>query len=785
MGTFVVVGGGTAGSSAAVELARRGHRVTVLESSSAVGGKITGYCCKATEECARCGVCVAHEIVAEALSTRRIRVLTAVTITGVRPRKKGVVIEYTRRMPAVSLKKCTGCGACVEACPVGCISVYRRGGLVFCTIDHTRCLAARGEECNVCAEACPAAAITCKGDEGRKKRLEADGVVVAIGHDVFDATLKPRFGFGRLPRVITAEEAERLLSTRFDLGEGIRNVAFVQCVGSRDPLLDRNYCSRVCCAYAVRMARVLKKNDPTHTLTVYYIDLQKFDREFESLRTRWNEEGVRFVRGIPCMVDRTPDGGLRVVVETPGGGRETAEHDMLVLSVGMGPGRDAPLIADLFSLRRDRWGFLREGELPVVTAGTCREPQGIFDVIADGKRAALDLLSSLAGNKRWASSPAGAGGRRVGFRRRAAVVGGGDVGESAARQLASWGHNVVFLHEEASASMSPGGRIEVVPGARLDRVEGSAGDYVLHVTSAEGDGRKKISCGAVLLCGPLSGGREKAPVPGSRVVPVDDLPGFVKACPPRRKPRSVALVLDAEGDETKAEMEKVLRAAVRCREEARVDVTVFCREVHVDALPLEELYDRARAQAVDFVKYTGKITVVPDAESVRIAARDSIAGCDVVLAFGAVGMSPGKGMTAAIKECAALCRVEPDGDGFPQANNSRLFPVDTNRAGIFVAGYCRGVAYDSDAERDVAAAVLRVDEFLKAGMPDEGGAVSVDADKCAMCLTCVRVCPHGAMTTDPDKRAAVAISYLCRRCGVCVGECPAGAISLPGGTSEL
>ena len=131
-------------------------------------------------------------------------------------------------------------------------------------------------------------------------RVAADGVLVATGHENFDPVVKPRLGYRRLPGVMTGFEAEQALVGRLDLGG--QSVAFIQCVGSRDPSLSRNFCSAVCCAYALRMARVLKHRNPQADVTVYYIDIQHFDKVQSAFRADVERAGVKLVRGIPSSV---------------------------------------------------------------------------------------------------------------------------------------------------------------------------------------------------------------------------------------------------------------------------------------------------------------------------------------------------------------------------------------------------------------------------------------------------------------------------------------------------
>jgi heterodisulfide reductase subunit A len=387
MKNALVVGAGVTGCSAALELARRGTSVTVLERSSRVGGKVLSYCCKATDSCSRCGVCVAHDVIAEAFRHPKIRFVPNAEVESVDNSGPKVSVKAAVCGPRIDLRTCIDCGKCLSACPEKSISRYSRGGLVQYSVDKSTCRVASGRECTVCTEICPVAAIDAS-KPGQPVRITADGVLVATGHETFDPVVKPRLGYRRLPNVLTGFEAEQALAGRLDLGAG--SVAFIQCVGSRDPSLDRNFCSGVCCAYALRMARVLKTRNPQADVTVYYIDIQHFDKVQSVFRADVERAGVKLVRGIPSSV--SPTGGrLALTIDDPATGSTTAIHDTVVLSVGMRSADGAADVAARFGLGRDAFGFFTAPAGRILVAGTCVEPQNMIEAMASGRAAALEL----------------------------------------------------------------------------------------------------------------------------------------------------------------------------------------------------------------------------------------------------------------------------------------------------------------------------------------------------------------------------------------------------------
>lgn len=390
MGECIVLGAGISGCTAGSALAEQGNRVTILENDSVIGGKVLDYCCKATDSCVRCGVCVAHTKLKDSLSDPHITFLTGARVDTAAVQSDGVTLQVEVKNPGIDYHLCSFCGKCVEVCPEGAIEVYLRGELVQYRIDYSKCRLHRGESCDICSTACPEGAVR-SGKPVVKRSLSGDRAVLATGHTVFDAARKPRYAYGRSDKVYTGAEVEEILTTRSYLGKADEDVAFVQCVGSRDPEIGRNYCSAVCCAYAVRMARMLKYRNSEAKVTIYYIDIQNFDKEYTLLRRETEELGVRFVRGVPFRIEESADGKLRMLIENPDGETTMVHHDYAVLSVGMGPGEEGMDTARKLGIHLDVNGFADSRIGPIRVCGTCGEPRSIVDSIESAGAIALEI----------------------------------------------------------------------------------------------------------------------------------------------------------------------------------------------------------------------------------------------------------------------------------------------------------------------------------------------------------------------------------------------------------
>ncbi len=775
----LVIGAGVAGSAAALELARLGIRSTVIESSPLIGGKVLSYCCKAADSCTRCGACTAHELVAEAVRNPRIDFLTSASVRCARRNAGGFAVEAAADLPALNPRKCTDCGACVKACPARCIARHDRGGLVQYGIDRPRCRLSRGGECTACAKACPSSAI--RASAGAAVRLNAGAVLLAVGHEAFDPAVKPRLGYGRVPGVMTGLEAEERLARGGSLFSGAgrpgerRGIAFIQCVGSRDPKLGRNWCSAVCCAYALRMASRIAGREPGVQVTVYCIDVQNFDKAFTSFRADLAKSGVEIIHGLPSAVQAAPGGGVSLWREDARGRADSAVYDAVVLSVGLGPAPGSAEIAGLFGVPRDAFGFLAPSDGRVFCAGTCREPQGIMESIAEARAAAFDMFAVLKPDAD--ASPEALGPSAL-------VIGDGETGMEAARLIRLLGHPVTVIGGRAgdAARLSaaqwdtPRG-VDHIPDAALRALDGAVGGFRAALSGLEGE-TERVFGAAVIAAEPSP--RIGNTFFADRVVPLEGLQERLSRPWRRGADKSLGIILDLEIEEGTESFEEALRACIEARSRLGLSAAVIVREARVSQMGMEALYDEARAAGVCVTAYDGVPVVETDGNETAVVFRDPVLGETARIRFGLLALS-GRGLAAAEEAgLSAAAGIGMDAQGRLQENNVRLLPARTGRPGVFAVGACRGENRPSAVARDVKNAALDVHYALteKHRTRNREHPV-VDADLCALCLTCVRSCPAKAMGILAEEKRADCNAAACLSCGTCIGECPAGAISIP------
>lgn len=328
----LVIGAGIGGLTAATILADHGVEVDLVEREPVAGGHAARLTCKAIERCVRCGACLVSAALETATGHPRIRLRLSSRVEAVRP---------------------TG------------------GGFSYRVVTPT---AAEG--------------------------ATADAVLIAAGFEVFDPRDKP-YGFGLYPDVVTNLQLETLLRSpggvvRPSDGAAPNRIAFLQCVGSRDQALGRLWCSAFCCGASVRAAMQIRAARPETEITIFYIDIQSFGRDFESA---WGEyrRSLRFVRGVPAEAFREETAGIRLAwldLES----RKACEErfDLVVLACGMAPSAGLAKTAGGLGLGAEAGGFLAAAGVPgVFAAGAVRGPRTIAETVADARDAAARLLAFL------------------------------------------------------------------------------------------------------------------------------------------------------------------------------------------------------------------------------------------------------------------------------------------------------------------------------------------------------------------------------------------------------
>jgi heterodisulfide reductase subunit A2 len=276
-------------------------------------------------------------------------------------------------------------------------------------------------ECMACVEACEARAID-HSQTGETLQVNVGSIILATGYDALDPTPMKPYGYGRFPNVFTALEFERLSNATGPTGGQImmrksdgefteppKSVALLHCIGSRD-VNYHEYCSRVCCMYALKYTHLIKEK-VGHDTAVYdfYIDMRCFGEGYEEFYRRCQEEGTVFVRGkVAEITDQAVTEGesgklIAVAEDTLLGRKIRVPVDMVVLCTAIEARADAQNIGRVFGVNQGADGFFLE-EHPklaplntatdgVFLAGCCQKPMDIPDTVSQASGAAAKALS--------------------------------------------------------------------------------------------------------------------------------------------------------------------------------------------------------------------------------------------------------------------------------------------------------------------------------------------------------------------------------------------------------
>ena len=406
-----VIGAGITGISLANNLTQSDLEAVLIDRNPYPGGRTVHYGCKATDSCVHCGVCLARDAMVQlkgnsgpSTSLRTgVEMVLSSTPRSIRRNSDGSFeIEIETLPNQIDWKKCVECGLCQEACPEN--AVKRVAGWKF-YIDDT-C-----NDCGKCVEACPVSAINLEKNL-TTETLVADSLVVSTGFTPFNPGINRKWGYGDNPRVITGSDLERLFYEEKYLPDEINKddpnkIAFIQCVGSRNIMEGMAQCSRICCAFALRMAGRIQQEKPDSEIDFYYMDIQRFGKNFSDFWATVSDK-INFIRSHPLNIKVNTEGKPIVRFESiPDNKCEEDVYDCVVLSHGLCPSEDTDELTEIFGLDLDSNGFFRvpsyqrlipplKGDVGgIFIAGTCKGPMNIEECVDDASAVSEQLLEFL------------------------------------------------------------------------------------------------------------------------------------------------------------------------------------------------------------------------------------------------------------------------------------------------------------------------------------------------------------------------------------------------------
>lgn len=284
--------------------------------------------------------------------------------------------------------------------------------------DEAQQEAGRCLDCGPCSECCQCK-IVCKAkcidhwQEEEYLEIDVGSVLLSPGFSEFPAEKITGYGYGKYANVVTSTQFERILSASGPFGGHLvrpsdhqepKRIAWIQCVGSRNVQEGKDYCSSVCCMYAIKEAVIAKEHSGEDLdTTIFYMDMRSHGKDFEKYYEKAKKQGVEFIRSRIYAVTENKNKNLFIRYASENGSIKTGEFDLVVLSVGLCAPSSAEEIINAVGIEANKYGFARTKSMqPVHTSregilamGAFSGPKDIPETVTEASAAAIEAAQYL------------------------------------------------------------------------------------------------------------------------------------------------------------------------------------------------------------------------------------------------------------------------------------------------------------------------------------------------------------------------------------------------------
>ena len=430
---ILIIGGGIAGINCALSAAKFGIKAYLADDTPSIGGMMARL--DKTFPTNDCSICIEAPQMYEVDNHPNIEILTNTEVRKVKKVDGGFKVRLVKKAKFIDEEKCTGCGACMDACPVSIPHEMdeKIGGkrkLVYmpfpqavpnvavidpdCRFGKRRsdgaCVGECVVDCSQCRECPIALCVKACEKEGKDAvrlwqsnknlNIEVKSIVVATG--IMDAKPAPGLhGYDVHENVITNTQFERLMNAggpteghiiRPSDGKHVKKIAWLQCAGRG---LDHGvpYCSKVCCMIATKQTIITKEHDASVETTIFYNDLKAYGKGFWDFYLKAVENGVRYVKARPYDIFEDPHTkNLTIRYEDLRDGKLMEEEvELLILSTGLIPNDRNKRLGKVLKIELDKFGFFKEKDPLMAPLET--KVEGVY--LCGGATGPIDISESV------------------------------------------------------------------------------------------------------------------------------------------------------------------------------------------------------------------------------------------------------------------------------------------------------------------------------------------------------------------------------------------------------
>jgi len=423
VGAVLVVGGGISGMQSALDLADSDFKVYLVDRLPSIGGVMAQL--DKTFPTNDCAMCIMAPKLVGTGRHHNIEIISNAEIESVEGEPGNFAVTVVRHPRRVDENKCTGCGVCATKCPVEAFDEYnmnlkkRAATSVYYpqavplrfSIDREKCIG-----CGICQEECKANAII-YDEEEQIRELKVGSIILSPGYSMFDPSVKKEYGYGRFKNVVSSMEFERFLSAtgpfagmvmRPSDGEIPEKVAFIQCVGSRDSQVGNEYCSSVCCMFALKEAVIAQEHTAGLKAHIFFMDIRAFGKEFDDYYVRAEKEhGIKFTRCRVSNIEEVPETKNLILTYIEDGDIKREEFNLVSLSAGFLPPTGAEEFAKRVGIDLNHYNFcdtstftpLETSRPGIYVSGAFSSPKDIPDTVAQASGAASKASAIISSER--------------------------------------------------------------------------------------------------------------------------------------------------------------------------------------------------------------------------------------------------------------------------------------------------------------------------------------------------------------------------------------------------